>query len=108
MLMKTNNLFTERLNSLMQEKGLKQKDLVKMLNTSSANVSRYCTGKVNPSIQLLSHIAKTLNVSPLWLGGLSDDRDDKHTKNKIVNKLNILTEEQLSQVLKFIDNLILK
>lgn len=67
-----------RLNEYMQEKGLKQIDIIKRakpfcieygIKLSKSDLSQYVSGKVEPGQNKLYVLARALNVSEAWLMG---------------------------------------
>ncbi len=76
----------ERLNQIMSERGLKQKDILdkaepyftKNVKISKSDLSQYVSGKTEPRSDKLCILAKALNVSEQWLLGYDDEvADDK-------------------------------
>ena len=65
-------LFSERLQQLRKEKGLKQSELAKALNTTQRRISYLELGKVEPDLATLILIAKYFEVSIDFLVGLKD------------------------------------
>jgi transcriptional regulator with XRE-family HTH domain len=66
--------FGERLRQLREEKGLTQEELGKIINQKKANISKYETGRLEPSMGTLITLAKFFNVSTDYLLGVSDER----------------------------------
>ncbi len=66
------NKIKERLNEILAENNLSQKALAKRISMSQAVVNNYCTGKREPSLDVLISICKELNVSADYLLGLTD------------------------------------
>lgn len=64
--------FQERLSKVIEERGLKQKDLAEIAQTTEATISRYFNGERTPHIEVLVSISKSLNVSIDYLLGVSD------------------------------------
>lgn len=69
----------ERLKKIMQARGLRQADLLRLADPFSryygipinrANISMYCAGKVEPAQDKLFLLACALGVSEPWLMGL--------------------------------------
>lgn len=54
-----------RIKEVLQEKGLKSKDLAEALGKSKQQVSNIITGNGNVSMTMLNEIANVLNV-PVW------------------------------------------
>lgn len=67
--------FGERLNMVLYERKLSQADLDKRTGIGRANISRYVCNKQMPTVDSLTAICKTLNVSADWLLGLSDRKE---------------------------------
>lgn len=74
----------ERLNQIMSERGLKQKDILDKaepyftneVKISKSDLSQYVSGKTEPRSDKLYILAKALNVSEQWLLGYDDDSTD--------------------------------
>lgn len=75
----------ERLNQIMSERGLKQKDILDKaepyftneVKISKSDLSQYVSGKTEPRSDKLHILAKALNVSEQWLLGYDNDTDAK-------------------------------
>ena len=67
-----NTIFKERLNEVLAENNLSQNALAKRIFMSQCVVNNYCTGKREPSLDVLITICKELNVSADYLLGLTD------------------------------------
>ncbi|WP_250674922.1 helix-turn-helix transcriptional regulator [Paraclostridium ghonii] len=63
------NEFANRLRSERESLGLLQKEMAEKLNLPSNTYNGYETGKRSPSLEVASHIAKTLGVSVDYLLG---------------------------------------
>ena len=66
------NKFKERLNEALTENGISQNALAQKIFMSQGVVNNYCTGKREPSLDVLISICKELNVSADFLLGLTD------------------------------------
>lgn len=66
-------LFPERLKKLRLEKNISQEDMSKKLCISKSMISKYETGRGNPSLLSIEMIVKEYKVSVDWLLGLSDE-----------------------------------
>ena len=71
----------ERIKQVMQERNLKQVDILKMsepyqeqlgIKLTKSHLSNYVNGRSNPHLNSLHLLAKTLNVSQGWLMGYDD------------------------------------
>lgn len=51
-----------RINEVLKEKHIQQKDLAEWLGVSKVSVSYWCNNQTNPSIDTLLNIAKVLDV----------------------------------------------
>ncbi len=70
-------LFTSRLNRLMQEKNISQTDLAEAVGCTRQTVGFYLSGKRYPDIVNAGLMARALGVSCDYLIGLSDFREDR-------------------------------
>ena len=61
-----------KLKIILKDKNISQSQLAKDLNLSQSVVNNYCTGKREPSIEVLITICKFLNISADYLLGLKD------------------------------------
>lgn len=66
------NKFGERLTELRLEKGLKQSELAKILNSRQQTISSWEHGDREPDFDFLIIIAKFFNVTTDYLLGLTD------------------------------------
>jgi len=62
-------IFQDRLKDLRQEKGLSQNSLAALLNIKQANVSRWESGKQEPTASNILLIANFFNVTTDYLLG---------------------------------------
>jgi len=63
--------FANILHDLLNQRGINQKMLAEMSNTTEATISRYLTSDRTPRIALVISIAQALNVSTDYLLGLT-------------------------------------
>ena len=80
------SVFSERLNSAMKKKGLKQVDIIKLaekkgLKIGKSHISQYVNGKTLPRENILQFLASALDVDSEWLKGVS-----KNNKIELSNK----------------------
>lgn len=66
------NKFKERLNEALTENKISQNALAQKIFMSQGVVNNYCTGKREPSLDVLISICRELNVSADFLLGLTD------------------------------------
>lgn len=78
----------ERLKAVMEERGLKQVDIIRMaepvgeaygIRIGKSHISQYLSGKTIPRTEVLKVLAETLGVSQLWLQGedVSEKQDNR-------------------------------
>ena len=68
--------FGERLASLLQKRGMTQKDLAELVNTTEATLSRYVSGDREPKADMLANLATALNTTSDYLLGIERDEFD--------------------------------
>lgn len=66
------NQFCVRLNEVLKDCNLSQNAFSKKIGMSQTVVNNYCTGKREPSLEVLVAMCKVLNVSADYLLGLRD------------------------------------
>ncbi len=66
------NKFKDRLKEVLAENKISQRALAKRLYLSQTIVNNYCTGKREPTLDVLISICKELDVSADYLLGLTD------------------------------------
>ena len=75
----------ERLRQIMQARGLRQVDILRMvepycadsgLKMSKSDISQFLSGKVQPGQWKLSLLGKALHVNPAWLMGESVEMEE--------------------------------
>ena len=69
--MSTQEIFTERLISLREERGIKRQQLADDLGITRASLEYYEKGKRKPDLEMIVKIAKNLHVSTDYLLGLT-------------------------------------
>ena len=89
-----NNIFAERLKQAMEQKNMKQIDLVKKaaeqgVKLGKSHVSQYLSGKTTPRSEILNFLATTLGVETEWLKGTEVSVD---TLKKETNEAGIQME----------------
>ena len=97
-----NKAIGNKINSLLAEKGICQKDLAKELGVKDNIISYWCNGNRKPNTEQIVQIAKFFNVSSDYLLGLSNvpttDKDFKYVcdttgfKMETIKFLNFLTD----------------
>lgn len=66
------NKFSERLKEVLRERDMSQDALAKKIGMSQGVVNNYCTGKREPTLDVLVSICRALNESADYLLGLED------------------------------------
>ncbi len=66
-------IFTQRLKELRKERGLTQKQLAEVLETTDDSIFSWEKGRSQPSIETLQKICNYFNVSADYLIGLKND-----------------------------------
>lgn len=66
------NKFSERLKQVLKENQMSQTALASKIGMSQGVVNNYCTGKREPSLDVLVLICKALNETADYLLGIED------------------------------------
>ena len=66
------NKFKDRFREVLKENGISQRALAKKLFMSQSIINNYCTGRREPSLDVLVLLCKELYVSADYLLGLTD------------------------------------
>ena len=66
------NKFAERLTESLKRNHISQTELAKRINMSPHNVSNYCSGKREPTLDSLILVCKVLDESADYLIGLKE------------------------------------
>ncbi len=69
----TENVIQKRLQLMLSNLGMMQKELAKEAGTTEAAISRYINGSRLPSCMAIISIANATKVSPSWLLGMGSD-----------------------------------
>lgn len=83
----------EKLLILREERNLKQKELAELAGITEATLSRYENGKREPKGEIISRLAKVLNVTTDYL--LNDEDCNKKTDTYLDINTNELFVDQL-------------
>lgn len=65
-------VFSQRLQEIRQEKGLKQTDLAQQVGTGYQSISNWENGVSSPKLEMVCALAEALGVSVDYLAGVSD------------------------------------
>jgi len=69
------DLFIKRLQELLDDKDITQRELAQRIGVTEVTISRYLNGERKPRIEIISKIAEVLGVSIDYLLGYSDIRN---------------------------------
>lgn len=99
-------MFCERMRLLRNEKGMSQKEISALLGITQQSYSNYESGNREPSLSMLTTIARFHNVSVDFLLGLTDEKSPipegielNKTQIEIVELLTHAPEEKQSVLL---------
>ena len=67
------NKFSERLRQVLKDNGMSQVMLAKKIGMSQGVVNNYCTGKREPTLDVLVSICQALNESADYLLGINNN-----------------------------------
>ena len=67
------NKFSERLRQVLKDNGMSQVMLAKKIGLSQGVVNNYCTGKREPTLDVLIAICQVLNESADYLLGINNN-----------------------------------
>ena len=107
----TMSIFAKRMRIAMDDRGIRQADLIISTGISSANLSMYLSSKRNPKQEYVYRIAEALSVNPEWLIGKSEDMEKPVANlDSILSEMDImfsrLDNEDKRTVLSYIDFLL--
>lgn len=71
--------FSERLRYALHKRGITQAVLAYKIGCSPSYISNYLSGRYAPNKPRIKEMARALNVSEAWLGGLSTDEPSKES-----------------------------
>lgn len=95
--------FKERLNQLLEERGISQKELAQRINVDETAMSRYVNGTRTPRIDILTNIAKEFDVSIEYLIG-EEEKEYKYgeIKNVICRNVHEMTDSQRMELMEIL------
>jgi len=87
--------FSDRLKQSIQDRGITQRMLATLIDTTEQSVSRWANGNRTPNADMLYRMCKALDVSADYLLGLSEERANNMEKLKaeLLDKIKKLWEE---------------
>ena len=88
-------IFSERLRAIMQERGLKQVDVIRLaekigepygIKIGKSHMSQYLNGKNVPRMDIMKVLAEALQVDQLWLQGEAVEKERNSSTNEKSSK----------------------
>lgn len=87
--------FGERLQSILQSRGVTQKELAARIRTTEATICRYVTGDREPKADMLANIATALHTTSDYLLGIEhDEYDFPRVKRLIARNASAMTDQE--------------
>jgi transcriptional regulator with XRE-family HTH domain len=68
--------FSERLQSLMRQRNMTQRQLAERINVTEASMSRYCNGERMPRLNTVANMATALHTTSDFLLGRDTEHDE--------------------------------
>lgn len=104
-------IFSKRLKDIMEEKHLKQVDVINLVNPigekygihiGKSHMSQYCSGKTVPRADILNILARALNVNQLWLQGedVPKETENSDLPTKKTNRNYVIGENGMREFKK--------
>ena len=90
----------ERMSELRRDRGLKQKEIAKVLNVAVSTVSNYETDSHEPDLSNLCKLADLLGVSTDYLLGRTDIKESMNVLKEPIHEN--LTKEDVLQMMEHI------
>lgn len=81
------DIFIKRLQKILEEKDMTQRELAKLVGVTEVTISRYLNGERKPRIEIINKIADVLNTPTDYLFGRIDDYDKSNPYKPMKNKL---------------------
>lgn len=95
-------MFGEKLRQARKNKGIRQIELAKLLNTTNTSVSNWENDFSRPDLDMIKKLCLILNVSANYFLGIDDDELSSDEKN-FLNLYRVM-DEQGKEVLNYIIN----
>lgn len=83
---------SEKMRTLIKEKGMKQIDVCKALGLSPSRLSNYLSGNRMPSIEILSNFSAYLGVSLEYFNTIPNPSDEIDENESLKNYVRFLSE----------------
>lgn len=92
--------FGDRLQGLLRDQGVTQKDLAIRIGTTEATISRYISGDREPKADVLANIATALHTTSDYLLGIErDEFDFPKIKRMIARNASEMTAQERKALL---------
>lgn len=92
--------FGDRLQGLLRDQGVTQKDLAIRIGTTEATISRYVSGDREPKADVLANIATALHTTSDYLLGIErDEFDFPKIKRMIARNASEMTAQERKALL---------
>lgn len=101
----TRMLFAERLNMALRRKNITITELGKRTGIHKADISNYRHGRYIPKQSNVFKLALALDVSPVWLWGMTDD---PHINNELEYLWSQLHDSEREEALSYMRYLLLR
>lgn len=101
-------IFGERLNRLLNRKGISQTELAEMVDTTASNISRYISTDREPRAEIALHIADALGTTVDYLFGRTNNPHNEVSAAAMIDApdgYDSLTDDQKEQIQNLIDML---
>ncbi len=87
--------FGDRLQGLLRDQGVTQKDLAIRIGTTEATISRYISGDREPKADMLANIATALHTTSDYLLGIEhDEYNFPRVKRLIARNASAMTDQE--------------
>ena len=87
--------FGDRLQGLLRDQGVTQKDLAIRIGTTEATISRYISGDREPKADMLANIATALHTTSDYLLGIEhDEYNFPRVKRLIARNASVMTDQE--------------
>lgn len=93
--------FSKRLREMMENRGMRQADLVAKTGISSSLISSYLSGRYEPGDERLQALAKALNCDAMWLAGYDGVEEDDEIA--FLEKFRVLNVEDKRTILTLLN-----
>lgn len=101
------DVFVQRTNNLLKERGITQSQLAKMSNITEASLSRYLAGILKPRIDIVRNIALALDVNVSYLVGDSSESNlstspFQETYRVVARNKSCLSDSEKTELIKLL------